>query len=264
MRKKPKEKAAVKNKRAAEKKEKKSASGDVLEEVYADTQFEEGLEKREKAEKKSNFYFFLSVGVITIVLVALILVYVYIGNLNKEKDTYNNFKFVKNGMFWETWVEWDGQLRTVPFYHHPRELVLIAVEPAIEEKLLNFSLNGSVFITLDPNLNTTIVKAGVQIARITGDRYGILNLHTSSAMTNLPKDFQIPANRTGNFTGNITLPFPIITCADANESILVIWLNVGPDDRLFSEGNCIVVQGYNENEVLKVAELLDYKVLKIM
>jgi hypothetical protein len=225
-----------------------------VEEVYTDKDYAAGVAKKEKSEKKSDTYFFLTVGIVVLALIILIAGAVFLKRHAQDKDAYNHFKFSKPGLFWETAIERDGMITFVPFYFHPRDLESIPIEPGVQNKILNFTKNGTIIITLDPNLNSTMVQAGVQISRLTGERYGVLGFTTRSAITNLPEGM--------NASQNLTVP--IINCDQANETLLVIRLTVGTIQGIGSRGNCIIVEGRNEDEVLRAAEKLDYLLLGIM
>ncbi|MBU1975586.1 MAG: hypothetical protein KKG59_04245 [Nanoarchaeota archaeon] len=242
---------SVKTKKKVQKKVVKKPVDEEPEEIFVDQEYEMKVTKKEKAQKKRDKNFFYAIGIIVVVLIIIILAGVQIRNYNMNKDTYNHFKFAQRGKLWETLIEKEGVPTFVPFHYHPRELEDFIFEPEIHNKILGF--NGTIFITLDPNLNSTIVKAGIQVARITGDRYGILDIPTRSAITNIPEGYEINLSMT-----------PLITCDNATSEIMVIWLKKGIVNSVYSNNNCIVIEGKNEEEIVRGAEKLDYLILGIM
>jgi hypothetical protein len=222
--------------------------------VHDDAKHEQEEEEEKERGKKSNIYFLVAIGFIIVGIAVFITIPTLVHKIQLDKNTYNKFIFQKNGRFWMTEIERNNLQNAIPFYFHPRELEDIPAELNLSGKILPLTMNenASIIITLDPNLNTTAVQAGVQISRITGERYHILNIQTRSAITNPP----------ANYVGNAT--FPLATCKDATNATLVIWLRKGMVNGIFSEGNCIVVQGKDEDELLRSAEKFTYLILGIM
>ncbi|MFH1916225.1 MAG: hypothetical protein ABIJ21_03095 [Nanoarchaeota archaeon] len=223
--------------------------------VFEDKGSEEEIVEEIMQEKKSTRYFLIAVGTLVIILLLLVIVPAALKKGQLEKDMYSNFIFKKEGRFWVTEIEKNNVLNRIPFYYHPRELEKIPAERGLEDKILNLSFveNGSIVYTVDPDLNSSAVQAGVQVSRITGDRYNILNIPTKPSGILHP-----PADYDGNQS------YPIVTCEDADNSTVVVVIRTGSATALFSEGNCIIVQGASEEELVKVAERLDYMLLKIM
>lgn len=221
--------------------------------VFVDAEYEKEQTRKDKAESKRDRNFFFAVGVIVLIIIGLIIAGVMLRNYNANKYTYNNFNFYKEGNLWQTVIEREGALTVVPFHYHPTDLESYIFEPGIEYVFSGF--NGTVFITLDPNLNSTVVKAGIQVARITGERFDILNIPTFSAITNFPDDF-VPGNETNGSR--------IITCQDADNETIVVWLKKGSVNAVYSNGNCVIIEGVDEEALVMGAEKLNYVILGIM
>ena len=142
----------------------------------------------------------------------------------------------------------------IPFYYHPSELEDIPVEPGLRDKFFEIrDNNGSIFITLDPDSeDNQIVIAGVEISRITGGRYDLLNVPTSSAFIKPPKD---SVTETGT---------PIITCMHSNNKTMVIWLTLSDKNIAYSYDYCIILEALTYEEMIRVADRAMYHLLGIM
>ncbi|MFC1648516.1 hypothetical protein ACFL1B_03575 [Nanoarchaeota archaeon] len=192
---------------------------------------------------------------IIIGVIAIIIIATRLSKPNYDEYTYNNYPFEPSDTLWITWAEKDGQPYRIPFYHHPTELEDIVAEPGLEQLLLFASKEKPetvVYITLDPELQSRAVVAAVEISRLTGDRYNLLNLETHGALTRLP-DEQI-AN-----TQN-----PIITCNDANHDTIVIWMTLTNANFIHAEGNCITLEARSDEDMVRVADRFAYMIIGIM
>jgi hypothetical protein len=106
---------------------------------------------------------------------------------------------------------------------------------------------------MDPDgNNNTIVIAGVEIAKVTGQRYGLLNVDTHSAFIKQPK------NTTAD-TGT-----PVVTCSDANNKTMVIWITLSQKNIVYSYGNCVILEATSYRDMIRVADRLMYNLLGIM
>jgi len=206
-------------------------------------------------KKKQTIQFIIFAGVLVIILVGLILVPRYINQMKLDKNTYNNFQFIQGeDKFWYSMLQKGEQTYWVPFYYHPRDLENIPVETNLSAKFFDIKdNNGSIYITLDPDAgNNTIVIAGVEIARITGEKFDLLNVPTHSAFTKEPSSTVVE-------TG-----IPVVTCDYASNKTMVIWLLVTDRNIVYSDGYCIAVQAKSYADIIKVADRLMYHLLGIM
>lgn len=211
--------------------------------------------KTKAADKKRNtIRFMILAAVLVIVLLALVMVPQYVRKAKLDNDKYNNFEFVFQDNLWYTMVEKGNQPYWVPFYYHPRQLEDIPVETGLRAKF--FALrdnNGSIYITMDPDgEDNKIVIAGVEIAKITGQAYQLLNVPTHSAFINPPKNASVNSET------------PIVTCAQASNRTLVIWLTLSDKNIAYSRGNCIILEARTYNDTVRVADRTMYDLLGIM
>ncbi|MBN2459594.1 hypothetical protein JXB28_04890 [Candidatus Woesearchaeota archaeon] len=208
-----------------------------------------------KGKPVSTAKFLIICAVLAIVILGSVLIPRYLKNKEFEDNKYNNFEFVKtDDGFWMTVVQKGVQSYRIPFYYHPRDLEDIGVERYLRAKFFEIKENGGqIFITLDPDsTNNKIVIAGVEIARITGGKYDLLNVPTGSAFIKQPKE---QSAETGT---------PIITCKNANNQTLVIWLTISDVNVISSEGYCVILEAKTYEDLIRGADRLMYHLLGIM
>jgi hypothetical protein len=215
------------------------------------------LTKEELAVKgrKQNLSFIIFAGILILVFLAIVFVPRYLHQTSIDKNKYNGFDFVKDDEgVWYTVVQKGNQPYQIPFYYHPSELEDIPVDGSIREKFFSIrDNNGSIFITMDPDgNNNTIVIAGVEIAKVTGTRYGLLNVNTHSAFIKKPNNTTVDTST------------PVVTCSDANDKIMVIWLTLSNKNIVYSYGNCIILEAASYRDMVRVADRLMYNLLGIM
>ena len=130
----------------------------------------------------------------------------------------------------------------------------ITVDPSIRAKFFDMvANNGTIFIPLDPDsTDNKIVVAGVEIAKITGKGYSILNVPTHSAFTKQPV----------NASTNVETP--IVTCDNSNNRTMVIWITLSNKDMAYSYDYCIRLEATSYEDTVKVADRLMYNLLGIM
>ena len=215
-------------------------------------------EEDKKSEEKPKVNSTLTLIVLAVVLcggmLAVVFVPKYMHKAELQNDKYNNFEFARQGDNWYTAVNKGGQPYQILMYYHPRDLEDIVVDSTVRDRF--FALkdnNGSIFITLDPDgSDNKIVVAGVEIAKVTGTRFGLLDVPTRSAF------IKAPANASAN------TPTPIKTCKDANGTTMVIWLTLSDKNLVSAEGNCIILEAKSYNDTVKVADRLVYQLFGIM
>jgi hypothetical protein len=248
------EKAKNKSKKAKQKI--KAENKIVLPELKTEEPIDKAEEKKEPAIKAVKTGTFIIIcAVIAIVVLGSVLIPRYIKNRTFENNKYNNFEFVKtDDGYWMTVVQKGPQSYQIPFYYHPRDLEDIAVEQNLRAKFFAIKDNkGQIYITLDPDSSDNkIVIAGVEIARITGGKYDLLNVPTRSAFIKQPN------NQTAD-TGT-----PIVTCKDANNKNLVIWLTISKLNVISSEGYCIKLEAKTYEDLVRGADRLMYHLMGIM
>jgi len=213
------------------------------------------VKKKEKKPLSSTTKFLIFAGILVILFLGLVIVPKLIAKAKINKYKYNNFEFVKDeDGFWITVVQKEDQPYYIPFYYHPLELEDIPVEKDLRAKFFEIrDNNGSIFITLDPDSESNkIVIAGVEISRITGGRYDLLNVPTRSAFIKPPTEIASETN------------IPIITCMHASDKTMVIWLTLSDINIAYSNGYCVILEAKTYDDMIRVADRLMFHLLGIM
>ncbi|MEM4266964.1 MAG: hypothetical protein QW404_02830 [Candidatus Nanoarchaeia archaeon] len=135
-----------------------------------------------------------------------------------------------------------------PYYIYTR------VSPADAEKLsfekgLPAKVIGKkqVYITINPSENLTgeTTIAALEIDKFIDNSY-LYNTPVNSAFTEPYQDY------------------PIKTCADADNETAIIFLTLGSETRAYSQGECIVLQGSTQSDIVALADGLIFRMLKIV
>lgn len=192
-------------------------------------------------------------------LIALIIVILIFGSLgiiaykiiNKDKYTYTspsgeefNLEKLPIGYSIKTFVK--DQPYDIRLRNDPKSLENVTIEPNIKNKILS---KQTIYFTIDPkeNLTSKSTIAAVEISGVISRRIGIFNKETLGATTEF-------ANKETE----------IINCNNVTKEIGVIWLKIGLETKVSSENDCIIVQGTNEDELIRAADRLTYQILGIM
>ncbi|MBU4492858.1 MAG: hypothetical protein KKA61_00645 [Nanoarchaeota archaeon] len=200
-------------------------------------------EVKEESDKNSSRNIIIAVIVILgLIILFFSIKYLYHPKTNEDSYVYNGFKFTKVSNLWFTEVQINNKLFRISMRYSPRELEHIGVEPGIYEKIVS---SKKIYFTVPGNLSSVAVLAITELGRIVGTRYGILNIPSQSALTE----------------GNGTL---VKTCKDAVNDTGVILFKTGNTTAVYSDKNCVIVQGVEEWEIVKAADRVTFGLLGIM
>lgn len=174
-----------------------------------------------------------------------------------EANTYNGFEFTKGGdeslTLWTTIISVKGKQFQVPFYYHPRETESVAMEPGITERFLrNENLPDEIYLTFQPGEGNQVIIAGVEISRITGYKYDLINIETHPALQWQPEGKS---------------EYPVFTCAQATPDVAVLSFEPGAYNDIYEDSDnpyCIHFNYINANESIRVADRFVYGLLSIM
>jgi hypothetical protein len=215
---------------------------------------ESGQEPTAEEKKTGSLKFWILAAALIIFFLALVYVPKILHGQEAENNRYNGFDFYKAGDgFWYTVVQKGAQPYEIPFYYHPKELEDIVIEPGIKDKFFDMvENNGTIFIVVDPDAESKAVIAGVEIAKITGRGYQLLNVPTYSAFSKEPT----------NMTTNVETP--ILNCAAANNKTLVVGLVLTSRNVIYSQDYCIRLEAASYDDMVRVADRMMYNLLGIM
>ncbi len=163
---------------------------------------------------------------------------------------YRGFKFARLNNVWLAKIDVKIDNRSLEVYdfairYSPKELEDITIQPGVQERILN---SGFVYYTTDPKLSSKAVVAIIEVGRAIGDKYNIFNKPSKSGLTKEVEESNVTA----------------ITCQDATDNVVVMYFKLGEKTGVRSEGNCILVEGETEWDIIRSSDRLLYQLLNIM
>ena len=167
--------------------------------------------------------------------------------INKQRDSsfnYNGYKVYKtNDKFYniEMYLKNDVNPHYISSRYNPKELDYIEIEKDIRTKLLK----EEIFVTLTPNLTSTSVVALAEIAKVTSNQF-LFNIPTHGALT---------------YENEV---HPVKTCNNAYSKEAIVLLRLGNKTQVITDKECIILEGTNEDELIKASTRLTLTTLGIM
>jgi len=142
------------------------------------------------------------------------------------------------------------ELIKIPFRYSPFDLEDIHMDN-VKNDILNAEI---IYITRDYNIDeSTAQKDGVAMLTLTR----VLDDSTSPDIYKIPTGMAITESIEG-------VDSPVIGCAQSTIERRVIELRQGDENRIYKEGECIVMEFVTADDSIKVATKLTYHVLGIM
>lgn len=203
----------------------------------------EGTKKEDDKSSTKNIILIL-IMIVGLLILFFSIRYFYNPETNEDNYIYNGFKFTKVSNLWFTEVQINDKLFRISMRYSPRELEHISVEPGTYEKIVS---SKKIYFTVPGNLSSVAVLAITELGRIVGTRYGILNIPSQSALTE--------ASNNGTF---------VKTCKDAVNGTGVILFKTGNTTAVYSDKNCVIIQGENDWDIVKAADRVTFGLLGIM
>ncbi len=209
-------------------------------------------------KKKNHSGLYLLFGLI--ILVVLTVLFYNIGrSLGSNKYNYQgkNGEFqidkekISNTDIYYTHVFVNGQEYIYPFRNHPEDLEDVYLEENLQEKLNRPEGTKFLYITRDLDLGNNTknydVVAAAAFEQILGTgnvglyRINLLNTYTKKYRDDIPK----------------------VTCSSVDDGIAVIYLRLASETKVYSEGDCIVVQGEDADDLIKAGEKFGYYLIGV-
>lgn len=171
------------------------------------------------------------------------------GKETANQYAYNNFVFARETQT-DLWTSYaytaDGTQYRVQTYYAPKDLENISIMNDTYIGIYNaqavvFALNNSLENYTGGGAKAAI--GAIEIGKIVGTKYGILNKPTFSALTDGPKS---------------------ISCANATSITVVIQFNIGDQTSVTHEKNCINVVGETPDDIIKASSRLMYQIIGVM
>lgn len=136
-------------------------------------------------------------------------------------------------------------LYQIPVRNLPKDVKIVSFEEDIQKKILN---SRGVFVTFDPNLKAHASLGAIEIAGVIGTaEFGV---------------FKIPTQ--GAFTEKTDIDYLVKTCEDAKDGVSVILLKLGDKNSVYSQGDCIIVEGDSYDNLIKSSERLIFGLFNVL
>lgn len=205
--------------------------------------------KKNIGGRKEDNSLFKIISIILLVFVAFFLIGYFLKD-SGNTVVYNDITFRKSGDIWVGEFKYFGQYYKVPFYYNPYEVEDIIVNTDATDPILQIDRSRGWFIvSVDPDIPAYMGVAGTQIARVTGTRYGLLNIPTKAAFYSTP-EFETEE--------------PIIDCSQSHHNLVVLHLQVGEENSIIRDGYCITLTATDKDGAFMAADRFVFELLKIM
>jgi len=188
-------------------------------------------------------------AIIVIFLVAAgLFAYFYKSSREPKSFSYNGFKVyevLKDSFNIEVFFANDPEPHYLSTRYNPKDLEYIEIEG---DKIREDVLKNEIFIIMDPshpNLTTKSVVALVEISKVTSNKF-LFNIPTTGAFTEKRGDN------------------PVKYCKDVTKKTAIIWLKLSNQTRIYSDDGCVMVEGTDEDELIKAGTKLTLKLLGVM
>ncbi len=179
---------------------------------------------------------------------------------NGEEFNFEIFKIENNTIhriYLEAFINGVSKKLDYGFHYSPYDVEDIYLENNIKNKILN---KETIYLSFDPDtpeyVRSRMILSIYDIGQITGTSegpyiYGLYNINTRLALTRL------------STAGNFTMPTdtPIKSCKDATENVAVIEIRLGDKTKIYSEEECVIIEGTDRGEIVKAADKLTYQLL---
>lgn len=195
------------------------------------------------------------VAIVGIIIAALVSIFLIGSLMQEEGDTtqfmYNDYLIMgkKNPgteiWTWQTYIKAPGMNRShlVEMRNRPSSVEDVPFQSDIKD--LTYKAQG-VKMTTDPELSSKAVLAMIEVGRIIGDRYQILNKPVQSGLTSTPNESQV------------------ISCTDTSEDRPVIYFRLGSPTSVYMKDGCIIVQGETDDDIIRAADKYAYVLMGVI
>ena len=133
---------------------------------------------------------------------------------------------------------------TIALRNDPASLEYIPVYGTLNTRIFN---DEDDYITINPyaNLTAKTTIAALEIDKII-DNSRLYGVPVHSAMTEPYEDY------------------PVKTCRDGTDTSTIIYLSLGSETTVYTENNCIIIVGTDEDELIRAADRFVYTILGVM
>ncbi len=200
---------------------------------------------------------------IILVLVAIIIIGFLLYKLKVNADFTRYDYEGKNGvyhieteqigsvLFYNLFFKFNTRDYVYSFRNHPEDLQDIYLEEGLALKLNRPKGTKTVFVTSEADLgnrtNNDVIIAVSNFEQVLGKGdSGVYKLEVFNAYTDISR-------------GSL----PSISCSNVTTEFAVIYLKIGEESRIYSEGDCIVIQGRGGEGLIRAGEKFGYYLLGV-
>ena len=212
---------------------------------------EEGIKNKEESSKSIRNVIIVF-GIVLLLIVAIVLIS-YFKGFGKGYFIYDGkggkyrIDLVKFGNMTDYYVhtEANGKQYVYPFRNDPRNLKSIYLEPDVKNKFIN---KVEVYVTQDADkLGTNSLIGKMEFIKILSkyNEEGIYGLEVVNTFTTKFEER------------------PAITCNNVTKNIGVIYLKLGDENKIYSDKDCVIIQGINDDNLLLASEKFAYHLLNL-
>jgi len=224
------------------------------------------VQKLEGDIKKSFTTILVVVGAVLLILLVLwiyaafIVDDTYVTESGIESEyTYNGYPFTKNGQLWQTQVFKETsvglQQYDILVYFSPKEVLDVNIQLNLYKEIYDserivLALNDSALVQEENAANAAI--AAIELGKIIGTKYNIMNKQTFSAVVSPMQDFGENVD--------------IVDCslAKVNDTVVIVF-GVAQETAVYKADNgCIYVDGSTGREIIRAADRFMYQITGVM
>ena len=172
-------------------------------------------------------------------------------NYEGNEGEYNIGKSkVGDVIFYHISVFYNDHEYIYSFRNHPKDLEYISLEPNLFTKINRPGSLKTLFVTRDIELanmtNSDSVLAAVSFEQILTGEYAIYDLRLTNTYTTKVRD-----------------DLSVIDCNSVNNNIAVIYIKIGEEEKIYSDGDCIIIQGRGGEGLIRASEKFAYYLLGV-
>ncbi|GIU69930.1 MAG: hypothetical protein KatS3mg002_1166 [Candidatus Woesearchaeota archaeon] len=220
--------------------------------------------KKDKKEKNRSIR---NIIMLLLIIILIILIIIFFPKIAKKTDTnsdqylygdkkviYNYYIFNKReDNIWYLDLSIKNKPYIIPFYYTPFDVENISIDNNTIPTLALFNKRKNpkiMYISIDPNGHSKIAVAAFEIKRLLGTDYDIFNFDVRYG--------------THYFYESNSTQYPVATCENARPDRIIIIINVTGENSITTKNNCIILNAYDYNETVRVADAFSYRILGII
>ena len=167
-----------------------------------------------------------------------------------DMDSMVQYRLMTNIMLNDERVEYNMFFRSSPY-----DVEGVGLEPLdLRDRLLEGGLKG-IYVTQDYSLSLKTEQMStlgvIEFNRILGmSDYGLYKVPVQSAFTSLEGDME-------------ESKIPVIGCGDGGDGVKVIHVRLGPLNRVYMDGDCVVVEGVDGSGIMLACDKFAYHLLGV-